>query len=260
MKKIRTLFFIIILLIILIIIYGKYLGSKGLLLNEYIIYNEKINDSFNDIKISHFGDINYSNKNDLDFFDSLVLKINSKKTDIIIFTGGLLNKNHKLKKDESNKIIEKLSELNAKYGKYYVPSVDDIKNNNFEEIMNKSGFISLNENFKYIINESNNKILLIGFNKDSKIDFIKENVEKNNDIFKIAIFHESDNIEKIKNYNFDMALSSNSIGNQINIPLINNIFTDNNSKHYKNNYYKINNTDFYITNGIGFWVNLSFIK
>ena len=37
----RTLFFLLLLLVILVIIYGKFLGSKGLIIKEYEINNSK---------------------------------------------------------------------------------------------------------------------------------------------------------------------------------------------------------------------------
>ena len=247
----RLLFFTIILMIILIIIYGKYLGNKGLILNEYNIYSSNISDSLNNTRIAHFGDILYNDKKDIDFFDSLIWKMNSKNVDIVIFTGDLVDKNYKLKEKEINLITEKLKSINSKYGKYYVTGKNDKNNKSYDIIMKNSDFISLDDSYDTIFNTSNDKFLLYGLTSKSKLDTFNGIIEKNKDIYKIAVFHESDYIENIKNANIDLAISSNSLSNQINIPLIKKIFEDNDSRIYKNNYYKINNIDFYITNGIG---------
>ena len=247
----RTLFFIMVLLFILIIIYGKYLGNKGLILNEYNIYNNKISLSLNGTKIAHFGDIFYNNEEDIEFFDSLVWKINNKNVDLIVFTGGLVEKDYSLREDEINLITEKLKNLSAKYGKYYVTGKDDLINKSYETIMKNSGFISLNDSNDIIYNDSNEKLFISGLTSDSKTELLKEDIEKNNDLYKIVIFHESDFMENIKNLNIDLALSSNSLSNQINIPLVSRLFEDNDSRNYNSKYYKINNIDFYITNGIG---------
>ena len=60
----RTLFFVIVLLIALIIIYGKFIETRIIFVNEYDIQNEKIPASFNGFEIGHFSDILYSSTDD----------------------------------------------------------------------------------------------------------------------------------------------------------------------------------------------------
>ena len=62
--------------------------------------------------------------------------------------------------------------------------------------------------------------------------------------------HEPDYIEKL-NYNYDLALAGHSLNGSINIPFIKKFFLEDNAKDYYKPYYKVNNTDFYISNGIG---------
>ena len=49
----------------------------------------------------------------------------------------------------------------------------------------------------------------------------------------------------------NLILAGNSLGGQINIPKIGGIIKVNGSKEYIDNYYKINNTDLYVSSGVG---------
>ncbi len=245
----RTLFFIIVLIIILFIVYGKFLGNDGLILKEYEINSAEIPTSFNGIKIAHFADVLYNNDEDIDVFNNIIKKTNDKKVDIIIFSGNLTKGKYKFEEKESGKIIEKLSKLEATYGKYYVTGPNDKNNPSYDSIMQHSGFISLNDNKDIIYSKNKEQILLVGV--DTPGSFISELIKDNNSPYKIVTFSESDNIEEIKDYNFNLALSSNSLNGQINIPIIKEFFIRDGSKKYINPYYKVDNTDLYISSGIG---------
>ena len=243
---IRTLFFLIILAMILIIIYGFYLGNKGLIIKEYNINNSTIPETFNEFKIAHFADIYYKDKEDINFLKDITKKISSKKVDIVLFSGGLLKK-YSLTEEEETMIIEYLSNIKSKYGKYYISNKKDIKNPLYESIMTQSGFINLNNSKDMIYSKKNEKITLVGINDN--LIFLDEALKDKT--YNIVFFPESDYIDVIKPYNFNLYLSSNSLNGQINIPFIKNYFLDKNSNNYYEPYYKIDNSDFYITSGIG---------
>ena len=245
----RTLFFIIILIIILIIIYAKFLGNSGFVLKEYQI-KDSIPESFNNLRIAHFSDILYNNDEDIEVFDDIIKKINDKKVDIIIFSGNLTKGKYKFNEKESNKVIEKLSKLESKYGKYYVSGMEDKKNPSYDSIMNQSGFISLNDNKDIIYSKTKEQLLLVGVDNNSPTSFINDIIKDYNG-YKIVIFSESDEIEEIKDYNFNVALSSNSLNGQINIPIVKEFFLRDGSKKYISPYYKVGNTKLYLRSGIG---------
>lgn len=247
----RTLFFILVLLVVLIIIYGKFLGNSGLILKQYEIVDEKIPVSFNNLKIAHFADILYKNKDDIELFDTIIKKINDKKVDIIIFSGNLTGDNYSFSEEEANKIISKLSKLKSTYGKYYISGKNDKKNPSYENIMTSSGFISLNDNKDSIYSKNNENILLLGIDYNSPGSFIPDTLKDNENTYKIVTFSESDEIEEFANYNFDIALSSNSLNGQINVPIIKDFFLRDGSRKYISPYYKVNNTKLYISSGIG---------
>ena len=57
--------------------------------------------------------------------------------------------------------------------------------------------------------------------------------------------------DKIKDYNFNIMLSGHSHNGQVRLPLIGKIYTPHGSKKYYDEYYKINNKELFISNGIG---------
>lgn len=251
MKKIRILLFSIILIIALTIVYGFYLGTSGMIAKEYIINEQALPESFNNFKIGHFADILYDDKDDMEKLKNAVNKLNDKKTDLVIFSGGLLKQGHTINEDENNEIISELKRIKSKYGKYYVSGKDDKTNQSYDAIMQASGFISLNDNVDTITSKSNENILLIGFDSKSNLEFTSDKLNGKENMYKISIFHESNLMDELVNYNFNLAFSSNSLNGQINIPLIKKIFLDSDSSNYYSDYYEVNNTKLYVNSGIG---------
>lgn len=247
----RTLFFIIVLLVVLLIIYGKFLGNSGLILKQYEVTNNKIPESFNNLKIAHFSDILYKSKEDIDLFDTIIKKVNDKKVDIIIFSGNLTNDNYKFNEEESKKVIEKLSKLNSTYGKYFVSGKNDKNDPSYDSIMTSSGFVSLNDSKDIIFSKKNEQIMLLGLDYNSPGSFIPEAIKDSDNIYKIIAFSESDEMDELTSYNIDMALSSNSLNGQINVPIIKDFFIRDGSKKYISPYYKVSNTNLYVSSGIG---------
>lgn len=247
----RTLFFIIVLLVVLLIIYGKFLGNSGLILKQYEVTNNKIPESFNNLKIAHFSDILYKSKEDIDLFDTIIKKVNDKKVDIIIFSGNLTSDNYKFNEEESKKVIEKLSKLNSTYGKYFVSGKNDKNDPSYDSIMTSSGFVSLNDSKDIIFSKKNEQIMLLGLDYNSPGSFIPDAIKDSNTMYKIIAFSESDEMDELTSYNIDMALSSNSLNGQINVPIIKDFFIRDGSKKYISPYYKVSNTNLYVSSGIG---------
>ena len=78
--------------------------------------------------------------------------------------------------------------------------------------------------------------------------------KKSEDInYKIILVHEPDYIDTItsKYNNTNLVLAGHSHNGQINIPYIKKLLLPEGSKKYYNNYYKVNNTNLYISSGLG---------
>ncbi len=231
-----------ILIITIIVLYSVFLGTKGIFIKEFKIESKQITKQMHGLKILHFSDLHFAssvNKNDV---KKIVKKINQSKPDIVIFTGDLINKKHKLTEEEKEFMIKEFKNIKSELGKYYVTGEED-----FEEaisILNLSGFVSLEDNFQ-IIHLSNSSSLLLIDNKKSDKYFSEENIVSN---FKILVTHNPNDFDKIKKYNFDMVLSGHTHNGQINIPKIKDLFIDG---KYKKTHEKIKNTNLFVNPGIG---------
>ena len=229
---------LIIILFTMLFIYGRFINTKGFKVFEYSI-SDNIPNSFNGFKIVHISDINYKHTTSYNDLKKIIKRINLINPDLVIFTGDLLNINIKYSEKDIKDLIKLLSSIKANIGKYAINGEEDLEFDEFEQILNNSNFTLLN-NYELIYNKSSDKILLT-------------NVDTNeyNDLYKIFIIHKPDDIDNINYDKYNLILAGHSINGYINIPYIKNLFLTEGSKKYYNNYYKLNNTLFYISNGIG---------
>ena len=182
----------------------------------------------------------------------LVKEINLTKPDIVLFTGDLVDKNTEYNKEIDNILIENLKNINAYYGKYYVNGDEDLLYKTFDTIMSNSNFISLDDTYEVIYNEKNETIFLSGISPDKSLtNEIKENINLNTYNYKILLTHYPDSVTSVLKYNFDLIASGHSLNGQVRLPFIGSVYTKENSRKYYNSYYKIDNTNLYISSGIG---------
>lgn len=248
---IRKLFFLIILICIIIVIYSRYVGTSGLITKEYNVKNTKLPQSFNGLKIAHFSDFHYGRTTNIENLKYVAKEINLLKADIVVFTGDFFDKNTKLSDDEINQIIEVLSSINSTYGKYYVTGNYDILYDNYADIFNNSEFSNLDDKYEIILSKQNESILLSGTNYKSDLKYLEELFKNELPAYKINIMHIPDVYDKIKDYNYDLVLSGHSHNGQVTIPFYGALYTPNGAKKYYKPYYKLDNTDMYISSGIG---------
>ena len=243
--------FIIIILITTLIIYGSLISPKILDIKKYNVINTKIPDNFNNIKIVQISDIHYKTFIKEKELKKIIKKVNNLKPDIVIISGDILDSSIKYTDKDKNTLIKYLSNIDSNLGNYVVRGdndTDDI----WLEITENSKLIKLENSYKIIYNDYENPILISGLNSqfdDDKLNNIDTN--DSNIKFKILVMHEPDYINKITSNNFDLILAGHSLGGQIKIPIIENLFLPTNSKNYYKDYYKLENTDFYISSGLG---------
>ncbi len=256
-SKLKRFILYLILIIALIIGYSTYIEPKLLFaIHEYGIETSKIDDNMDGLKIVHFADIHYGTTINKKELEKVINKINKIKPDIIIFTGDLFDKNIILHKDSIKDIKKLFNKLNSTTYKYAIYGDNDYKNKDeYLEIMNDTKFTILDNTYKFIYQDSNIPIEIIGINKYGNKDysFIDEPIEgiDINNIYRIVIDHEIDNIDNYKSNNIDLILNAHSMGGVINLPLLGRIINEEGSKKYKDNIFEINNTKVYNSNGIG---------
>lgn len=250
LKKKWKIIFLIILIITTIFILLRYIGNMGIKVKEYKIINNNIG-NFYGLKIVHVTDLHYGMTNEKKL-KKLVKEINLTKPDIVLFTGDLVDKNTKYNKEIDNVLIENLKNINAYYGKYYVNGDEDLLYKTFDTIMSNSNFISLDDTYEVIYNEKNETIFLSGISPDKSLtNEIKENINLNTYNYKILLTHYPDSVTSVLKYNFDLIASGHSLNGQVRLPFIGSVYTKENSRKYYNSYYKIDNTNLYISSGIG---------
>lgn len=247
----RKICFILLLICILLVIYARYIGTTGLIIKEYPIKNEKLPESFSGLKIAHFSDFHYGRTTDMSDLKNLVKEINLTKPDIVVFTGDFIDEDTKISDEEVNNIIAILSGINSVYGNYYVSGNHDIKFDRYEEMFNNSNFNNLNDKYEIILSKNGESIMISGINYKSDLNYLEELFKNELPEFKINIMHAPDTYDSISVYNYNLVLTGHSHNGQINIPFYGAIYTPSGAKKYYRPYYKLDNTDMYISSGIG---------
>ena len=152
-------------------------------------------------------------------------------------------------------MTDALKDINASLGKYSIIGNHDY---NYTELSN----IYYDSNFNLLVNKSDiiygkegSTIGIYGFDNitygSPNIEGFKDN-SFNSSNLKIVLLHETDYIDYfINDYNIDVILGGHSHNGQVKIPFVRPIFLPDGAKKYYAPYYKINNADIYISNGIG---------
>lgn len=262
-KKHPIIKFIIIFILIIaaILLYSRFIATKGLATKEYKITSSSIQDNFHGFKIVHISDVHYGRTTDKKDLNNMVKEVNLLKPDIVVLTGDLIDKDTKLDDILKGEISEALNSINANVGKYAISGNHDNNFSEWESIINDGGFKNLNDTYELIYNDGYTPILLAGLssNLNNQIDITErynkileyssnENIKE---LYKILLIHEPDYIGNIDHSNFNLILAGHSHNGQVRLPFIGGIILPNGAKKYYKEHYKINNTDLYISSGIG---------
>lgn len=264
-KKRHTLIKIIVILVFIItglLLYSRFISTKGLKVKEYKITNSVITDNFHGFKIVHISDIHYGRTIKSKELENLVNEINLLKPDIVILSGDLIDKDTILTSETINEIQNHLNNIKVTVGKYAISGEDDIIFTEWENIIDNSNFININDKYELVYNEGYTPILIAGIKSNSsnpetlteRYQNIEEYLNSDdylNNIYKILVMHEPDFIDEINYSYFNLILVGHSHNGQINIPLFGAVVTPQYSKKYYANYYKLGNSDFYISSGVG---------
>jgi len=246
MKKI---IFIIILLVFSLFLYGKYIEVNDFKINEYTINTKDIPETFKELKIVHFSDILYKNNNK-EKIKEITEKINQQDPDIIIFTGDLFYKDKKYNEKDIGYLKEILKKMDANLFKFAVIGDNDKKYlDEYKDILYESNFALLDNENKLVFYKDNTPINVIGLTDLDNIEtLVKPEIETN---YNLVITHKPDVTKELTNYDIDTIISGHSLGGLINIPFYGGLIKKEGAKTYVDNYYVINNTELFISNGIG---------
>ena len=249
-SKVTTIIIIILAIIALSFIYVRYIATAGFIVKEYNVTSEKLPQNFNGFKIAHLSDIHYASMGK-EKLDKVVSEVNIMKPDIIVFTGDLYDRFSNLTDDMKEKIIDSLSKLEAPLGKYAVSGNHDYEHDGYQEIIEKSGFKYLSNESKLIYYNGDIPIELVGYPSIIK-DKPNYNIELT-DNYKIGLIHEGDAVDNLVDKDFNLVLAGHSHGGQVRLPIIGALpfVMPEYGRKYPNDYYKINNTELYVSYGLG---------
>lgn len=241
---------IILLLLICLFLYGKYIEVNNFKVKEYKIQANDIPESFKEIKIVHFSDILYISGNENKLKD-LITRINEQKPDIVIFAGDLFNNNEKYTENDYKVLKDNLKNIEVSLFKFAcLGDNDELYIDKYKDILYESEFILLDNKNKLVFYKDSTPINVIGLtNLDNINTLLETDIEYN---YSLVITHKPDLIEKLKDYNINTVLSGHSLGGIVNIPYYGGLIKSNGANTYINDYYKVNNTELFISNGIGY--------
>lgn len=258
MNKWIKIFGSVILIIIGIILYARFVGTMGFKTKEYSLYSEYLPNSFDGVKIVHFSDIHYNRAITSSKIDKIVEEINLINADIVVFTGDLIDKDVDLNTEDYKYLTDILRKIKAKYGKYAILGNHDYTQmDKVVEVFSDSGFNYLENSYDIIYSKDNEKIFIGGVgNVSHNLDDVDKTMEyfnSNEDIdYKIMLVHEPDVSDTIiDNYSVNLILAGHSHNGQIRLPIIGAVYTPDYAKKYYDEYYFVDETDIYISSGIG---------
>lgn len=259
-KIVLFIFKIIVLLIVslfLFYLYNTYISTAKVIVKEERIISKKIPQNFDGVKVVQFSDLHYGSNVFLNDLEELIKLINSRNPDLVVFTGDLIDPSYKLKDNEQEKIIKSLSNINASLGKYAIGGDED--RDDLSSIFNQSEFVFLDNSYDLIFKGNGSPILIVGNSSmlKSKSDINKaysyfSDDTNNKDVYTISLIHEPDLTDQILNkYNSDLILAGHSHNGNIGIPYLKGLIRINGAKNYYDSFYKIQNSNLYISSGIG---------
>ena len=238
--------------------YNTYVATKQIKVREYRIKNQKIPDSFNGTKIIQFSDLHLGTTMQINDLSNLIKLINERKPDLVVFTGDLIENNHNLESKEQEALIKELKNITATLGKYAILGDEDTEK--ISTIFNQSDFTILRDEYDLIFKNNNESILLLGLSSSLSN---KQDIEKaysyfreethNSNIFTISLLHEPDSVDNIiSSYHSDLFLAGHSLNGSVRIPFLNySIIKPDGAKKYYQDYYKLNDSELYISSGLG---------
>lgn len=244
-------------------LYALFIGSKGLKVKEYKIEIQNLPETYHGLKIAHITDIHYDESINKKELERVKDTVNALKPDIIVFTGDIATYN--LTNEEIEEVSKIMSKMEASIGKYAIKGNHDYNFEKWDLLFENCGFTNLNDTYEVIYKNETTPIVISGIstnlygtkNIKDKIEPIYKYLnsfsedDKNMPIYSILLLHEPDFIEEIDYNKFDMVLSGHSHNGQVRVPFIGALYTPVGSKKYYDEYYRIDNTDLYISSGIG---------
>ena len=248
-KKIRT---IKLLVLVIVIVgggfgyyYSRYIAPDSYSLKKTTISNSTLPDEFKNFEIGLISDLNLQNSNDVTRLKKIIKTLNKESVDLIIFGGDLFSNTP----FDHDQVIDLLSSIKSKYGKFAVLGEKDIvASNDVTAILNEGGFEVLRNEFRPIY-FNNATISLFGIEGTGVISGLLN--ETNNESYKLVAVHEPDYFTTTSNSNIALQLSGHTMGGYLRLPFVGGLFKRNDGNTYVSGQHTKGKSQLVISNGLG---------
>lgn len=225
--------------------YGHFLAPVDFDVVTTTISNSTLPDEFANFKIGFISDINLEESSDLDRLEDIVTSINDQNIDMLIFGGDLFQSNT----FETDRVIQILSSIQSKYGKFAVLGEKDLAiANDCIAILNEGGFEVLRNEYRPIY-YNNATIALFGLESNGDLSGLLN--ENNQDSYKLVVVHEPDYFSTTATSNIALQLSGHTMGGYVRLPFIGGLFKKENGATYVSGHHSIDDSQLLISNGLG---------
>ena len=219
------------------LLYGMYKGKYNYKVLKYNLEFDDLPDAFDGYQITQISDVHSGSFDNRDKVAYGIDLINSQKSDVILFTGDMVNN----KTEEMEPWADLFATLSAKdgvysvlgnhdYGDYVAWESDEAKAKNLQELKDlqkNMGFDLLLDSHRYLERDGE-KIALVGvenwgrgrFKKAGDLERAKKGIHK--DDFKILMSHDPSHWEDVvinDEYHFHLTLSGHTHGMQFGVEI-----------------------------------------
>ena len=223
----------------------RYIGNIGIVVREYPVYSDDINEELNGLKIVQFSDIHYGKNSSIKDIKKLVNLINEINPDIVIFTGDLIDEEYIISNDDKESIMSEFNRITSNIGKYAIRGEEDF--DDFKDIFDNSNFTILeNKIEKIYIGKSTINLIAVD---DA---YSKEELTLSDANYSIGVIHKPDLADQvIDDYEPNMIIAGHSHNGQVILPLIGPVIKKEGAKKYISSHYDIDGIPLYISGGLG---------
>ncbi len=241
--------------ITLLMLDGVFLAPRRLTPRNIETSNEKISDNLNGFKIVYFSDVHYNLFVDDSRIEKMIETINQQKPDLVLFGGDLVHDldTKQLTQQQTSFLIDSLKSINAHYGKFAISGtherISDYSYTTTKNILHLSEF-ELIDNKVMQIHYQNDYFNLVALGHSVDEPVLNQQLSSmDTNKFTLAIAHQPKKVESINPSQIELMLAGYTHGGQINLPLFNKAFFEN--QPYTKKTQTIDSMRLDITNGVG---------
>ncbi len=259
MKKSKFKVFLIVLALVLGLSFYVYDGYNNapsrLKVNYRSIQSEKIHKDLDGLQVAFMSDLHYLGFFDDSRLDNLIETVNASNPDVLIFLGDLITR--EMNEEEYQKLLNSLKSIDVKYGKFAVLGEADYKSEaitkQVSDILYAADFEILDNKSVKITKDTQASLQLVGINNPydnyDDIDMAYEHVSEEN--FTITVMHTPDTVEELPYNLSDLVVAGHSLGGQIKIPLLGQVYNKTLAEKYYSGLYRVRDVKLFVTNGVG---------